>query len=145
MSAERQFVDTNVLVYAHDRSAGAKHRRARALLADLWDSQAGCLSIQVLQEFYVNITRKVARPLDPADARQIVADLGHWHIHSPTVNAVLDAITLQQRHGLSFWDAMIVTSAIQLGCAIVWSEDLNAGQDYDGARVANPFLQNKDG
>ena len=111
----------------------------RALLAELWDSQAGCLSIQVLQEFYVNITRKVARPLEPTDARQIVADLGHWRVHSPTVNDVLEAIALQQRHGLSFWDAMIVTSAIQLGCATVWSEDLNAGQAYDGARVANPF------
>jgi predicted nucleic acid-binding protein len=139
MSAECQFVDTNVLVYAHDRSAGAKHTRARALLAELWDSQAGCLSIQVLQEFYVNITRKVARPLDPMEARQIVADLGHWRVHLPTVTDVLDAITLQQRHGLSFWDAMIVTSAIRLGCAIVWSEDLNAGQDYAGARVVNPF------
>jgi predicted nucleic acid-binding protein len=139
MSAERQFVDTNVLVYAHDRSAGAKHLRARALLAELWDSQTGCLSIQVLQEFYVNITRKVARPLAPAEARQIVADLGQWHIHSPTVTAVLDAIAFQQRYDLSFWDAMIVTSAIQLGCSIVWSEDLNAGQDYGGASVVNPF------
>lgn len=141
MSAERQFVDTNVLVYAHDRSAGAKQARAHALLAELWDNQAGCLSIQVLQEFYVNITRKVAHPLDPATARQIVADLGHWHVHSPTVNEVLDAITLQQRHGLSFWDALIVTSAIQLGCSLIWSEDLNAGQDYDGTRVVNPFTQ----
>ena len=111
----------------------------RALLAELWDSQAGCLSIQVLQAFYMNITRKVARSLEPTDARQIVADLSHWRVHSPTVNDVLEAIALQQRHGLSFWDAMIVTSAIQLGCATVWSEDLNAGQDYDGARVANPF------
>jgi predicted nucleic acid-binding protein len=81
MSAERQFVDTNVLIYAHDRSAAAKHGRAHALLTGLWDNQAGCLSIQVLQEFYVNITRKVARPLDYATARQIVADLGSWRIH----------------------------------------------------------------
>lgn len=141
MSAERQFIDTNVLIYAHDRSAGAKQVRARALLAELWNSQAGCLSIQVLQEFYVNITRKVAHPLDPVGARQIVADLGHWRVHSPTVADVLDASTLQQRYGLSFWDAMIVTSAIQLGCSTVWSEDLNAGQDYDGTRVVNPFTQ----
>ena len=141
MNAERHFVDTNVLVYAHDRSAGAKHARARALLADLWNSQAGCLSIQVLQEFYVNITRKVAHPLDPATAQQIIADLGHWRVHSPTVDDVLSAITLQQQHSLSFWDAMMVTSAIQLGCAVVWSEDLNAGQDYHGTRIANPFTQ----
>ena len=130
MRLDRQFAECQ---------AQAKTARARALLAELWDSQAGCLSIQVLQEFYVNSTRKVARPLEPTDARQIVADLGHWRVHSPTVNDVLEAIALQQRHGLSFWDAMIVTSAIQLGCATLWSEDLNAGQDYDGARVANPF------
>jgi len=145
MSAERQFFDANVLVNAHVRSAGAKHRRARVLLADLWNNKAGCLSIQVLQEFYVNITRQVARPLDPADACQIVADLGHWRLHSPTVNDVLEAVRLQQRYGLSFWDALIVTSAIQLSCSTVWSEDLNAGQDYDGARVVNPFTQTASG
>ncbi|HZY46016.1 MAG TPA: PIN domain-containing protein, partial [Anaerolineae bacterium] len=116
MNDKRQFVDTNILVYAHDSSAGAKHIRARALLAELWRSNTGCLSIQVLQEFYVNITRKVARPLDQDTARQIIVDLGRWTVHSPTVNEVVEAIALQERHTLSFWDAMIVTSAIHLGC-----------------------------
>jgi predicted nucleic acid-binding protein len=140
MSANRQFIDTNVLIYAHDQSAGAKHLRARALLTELWNDNNGCLSIQVLQEFFVNITRKVARPLDADTARQIVADLGCWTVQTPTVADVLDAITLQQRYQLSFWDAMIVTSAIQLKCDILWSEDLSDGQTYGSLRVTNPFI-----
>jgi predicted nucleic acid-binding protein len=139
MSDKPQFVDTNVLIYAHDRSAGTKYERARALLTELWESGDGCLSIQVLQEFYVSITRKVARPLSPDAARQIVADLGRWRIHSPTVDDVLNAIALQKRYVLSFWDAMVLASAIQMGCPVLWSEDLNDGQEYDSTRIVNPF------
>lgn len=135
----RTFVDTNILVYAHDRSAGAKHDRARELIQSLWDDGTGCLSMQVLQEFYVNITRKVPKPLAPQSAAEIIADLAAWEVHAPTPNNLLDAIRLQQRYGLSFWDAMILTSARQLGCAIVWSEDLNDGQRYDDVVVVNPL------
>lgn len=134
-----QFVDTNVLIYAHDISAGAKYARARELLGQLWDSAEGCLSIQVLQEFYVNVTRKVARPLTPEAAAQIIADLSVWQVHRPGVDDVLDAIGLQGRYQLSFWDAMVISSAIQLGCQTVWSEDLNPGQAYDQVTVLNPF------
>ena len=134
-----QFVDTNVLIYAHDRSAGPKHARAREMVQELWRSGAGCLSIQVLQEFYVNVTQKVARPLAPELAAQIVRDLGTWQVHSPGVADVLDAIRLQARYRLSFWDAMVVTSAIQVGCHTLWSEDLNPGQVYDQVTVASPF------
>jgi predicted nucleic acid-binding protein len=135
----RQFVDTNILVYAHDRSAGDKHVRARDLLRGLWQSGEGCLSIQVLQEFYVNVTQKVPNPLTPAVASRLVADLGVWRVHRPGVEDILDAIRLQQRYQLSFWDAMIVASAIRLHCQSIWSEDLNPGQDYGGVRVLNPF------
>ena len=134
-----QFIDTNILVYAHDRSAGDKHVRARDLLRDLWQSGEGCLSIQVLQEFYVNVTQKVAKPLAPAVASRLVSDLGVWRVHRPGVEDILDAIRLQQRYQISFWDAMIVASAIQLRCQSIWSEDLNPGQDYGGGRVVNPF------
>jgi predicted nucleic acid-binding protein len=134
-----QFVDTNILIYAHDRSAGDKHTRARDLIRALWQSGKGCLSIQVLQEFYVNVTQKVVKPLVPDVAAQIVADLAAWHVHQPGVEDVLDAIRLQERYQTSFWDAMIIASAIQLGCRTVWSEDLNAGQDYDSVTVASPF------
>lgn len=134
-----QFIDTNVLVYGHDKSAGAKHELAKALLQQLWESEQGCLSIQVLQEFYVTITRKVAKPLSAEEASQIIASLGTWRVHSPTVNDVQEAITIQARYGISFWDAMIIRSAVCLGCNSVWSEDLNAGQRYGAATVLNPF------
>lgn len=134
-----QFVDTNVLIYAHDRSAGAKHDRARALMVKLWEDRAGCLSIQVLQEFYVNATRKVAQPISPEQAAQIIADLAVWQVHQPEVSDVLEAIRLQASQQLSFWDAMILASARRLGCEVLWSEDLNTGQDYEGVVVRNPF------
>ncbi len=139
MSDDLQFVDTNILIYAHDKSAGTKHERARALLESLWENDNGCLSIQVLQEFYINVTRKIARPLDSESAKSIVADLGQWTTHAPNVDDVLEAITVQQRYGLSFWDAMILASAARLGCGVLWSEDLNDGQEYDGVKVVNPF------
>lgn len=134
-----QFIDTNVLIYAHDRSAGEKHSRARDLIQELWQSGDGCLSLQVLQEFYVNVTQKVAQPLTPDLAARIIADLATWHVHRPGVQDLLDAIALQRRYTISFWDAMVVTSAILLGCQRIWSEDLNPGQLYDGVRVVNPF------
>ena len=134
-----QFLDTNILVYAHDRSAGARQVRAEELIRELWESGTGCLSIQVLQEFYVAATRKVSKPVSSEKAVQIIAELSVWHVHRPGPADVLDAIRLQQRYQISFWDAMIITSAVQMGCRTVWSEDLNPGQDYGGTRVVSPF------
>lgn len=140
VEAVRQFVDTNVLVYAHDASAGTKHARAAELIKELWNSGTGCLSIQVLQEFYVSVTRKVPKPLDGATAAQLVSDLAQWTVHVPDVGDVVAAVEVHQRNAISFWDAMIIRSAAALGCAIVWSEDLNSGQVYQDVRVVNPFL-----
>ncbi len=134
-----EFLDTNVLLYAHDVTAGTKRERAMALVTGLWESSNGCLSVQVFQEFYVNITRKVKKPLDSSAAYQIIADLSHWRVHVPNTTDVLEAIRIQQRNQISFWDAMIVASAAQLGCGVIWSEDLNPGQVYEGIRVLNPF------
>jgi predicted nucleic acid-binding protein len=140
MSAEasRQFVDTNILIYAYDRSAGDRHNRARALVAELWRAQRGCLSVQVLQEFYVVGARKLIE-IAPSDLRVILADLARWQLHAPAAADVLAAADLHDRYQVSFWDAMILQSALRLGCPIVWSEDLNAGQLYQGVRVINPF------
>ena len=138
-----QFVDTNVLIYAHDVSAGQKHDRARQLIRDLWQSGQGCLSVQVLQEFYVNVTQKVAKPLSAEVAAQIIADLSVWEVHCPRVEDVLNAVRLQKRYQTSFWDAMILASAVQLGCQVLWSEDLNPGQTYDRVEVQNPFLADR--
>jgi predicted nucleic acid-binding protein len=140
MSGNRQFVDTNVFVYAHDVTAGDKHIRARALLEGLWVTREGCLSVQVLQEFFVTTTRKIPKPLDAAAAARIIDDLAHWHVHAPSAADVLAAIDLHQRTGASFWDAMILRSAKELGCETLHSEDLNPGQAYEGVQVRNPFL-----
>ena len=134
-----QFVDTNTLVYAHDISAGEKHTLAKEIVQHLWESESGCLSIQVLQEFYVATTVKVKRSLDSETAAQIIRNLSYWKIHVPEAGDVLGAIDLQRREGISFWDAMILWSAKQLGCNELLSEDLNPGQTYDGVRVINPF------
>jgi predicted nucleic acid-binding protein len=136
---EFHFVDTNILVYAHDVSAGKKHQQARDLLQALWEARTGGVSVQVLQEFYVAVTQKVPDPLRSEEAARIVADLGTWRVHSPSAPDVLAAIDLQLRHRISFWDAMILQSAIQLGSTVLLSEDLNPGQIYDGVRVRNPF------
>jgi predicted nucleic acid-binding protein len=136
---ELEFVDSNVIVYAHDASSAAKSERAATLLHDLWTSGRGCLSIQVLQEFFVTVTRKVPRPLDATRAAQIVADLARWRVHSPRPEDVLEAIEIHRRSRLAFWDALIVRSALQLGCSVVWSEDLHAGRVHPGVTVRNPF------
>ncbi|MGD8605606.1 MAG: PIN domain-containing protein [Anaerolineales bacterium] len=143
MSADNApiFVDTNILVYAYDQSAGDKRTRARALMDQLWSDMNGCLSLQVLQEFYVAVTHKVPRPLKPQEAADIVRDYAFWQIHAPIAEDLLGAVELQQRHQMSFWDAMILWSAGQLGCKILWSEDLSDSREYDGVRVVNPFQE----
>lgn len=140
MSGNRQFVDTNVLVYAYDVTAGDKHSLARVLMEELWTAREGCLSVQVLQEFFVTTTRKIPKPLDAPAAARIIGDLAHWHVHTPAAGDVLAAIEIHQRTGASFWDAMILRSAKELGCGTLHSGDLNPGQAYEGVRVSNPFL-----
>jgi predicted nucleic acid-binding protein len=135
------FVDTNVLIYAYDRTAGEKRSRARSLIDMLWMDVRGCISLQVLQEFYVTVTTKIPRPLRAEDAAEIVRDLSYWRLHTPVAEDVLGAIDLQQRQRTSFWDAMILWSALQLGCDMIWSEDLGQGQRYDGVKVVNPFSE----
>jgi predicted nucleic acid-binding protein len=140
-----QFVDSNVLIYAYDATAGVKHERAKALVAKLWESRYGCLSIPVLQEFYVTVTRKVAHPLAGDVAAEVVSDLAAWRVHAPVVEDVNQAIATHRRHEISFWDAMVIRSAAQLGCKTLWSEDLNSGQVYEGVRVINPFAEPEKG
>jgi predicted nucleic acid-binding protein len=106
-----------------------------------WESETGCLSIQVLQEFYVTVTCKITPPLEHAIARQIVADLAQWRYHTPEAGDILQAIDFQQEYQLSFWDALIVQSATRLGCKQLYSEDLSDGQRYGDVRVINPFIR----
>ena len=140
MSADRplgEFVDTNILIYAFDRSAGDKHRIAVDLMTRLWTDRRGCISLQVLQEFYVAGTRKLKLPTDEAASQ--VRRLGLWRVHRPLVDDILAAIELHQRHSVSFWDALILRSAQASQCSVLWSEDLQNGQRWGNLEVRNPF------
>jgi predicted nucleic acid-binding protein len=143
MAAEhaRQFVDANVLVYAYDASAGRKKIAAEELLARLWEAGDGCLSVQVLQEFFVTVTAKVAEPLSVDEAADRVREFGAWTVFAPAANDVLRAIELHKQNKLNFWDAMIVHAAAELGCDVLWSEDLSDGQTIRGVRIENPFAR----
>jgi len=137
-ASEYQFLDTNILIYAYDSQAETKAGKSQQLMDELWRLKRGCISIQVLQEFYAGATGKIH--LESKIAADIVAELSAWKTHSPSAKDVLRAIEIQQRYGISFWDALIVNSASQSGCAILWTEDLSNGQVYEGVQVRNPFI-----
>jgi predicted nucleic acid-binding protein len=141
MSVERpgEFVDSNVLVYAHSRASAEKREKASELLDRLWVSGGGSLSIQVLQEFFVVITRKVPQPLSIGEAAQIVEYYSRWAVHSPEPKDLAAAIDIHKRLQVSFWDAMIIHSARRLNCRVLWTEDLSDGQSYAGVTVRHPF------
>jgi predicted nucleic acid-binding protein len=138
MSA-KYFVDTNILMYAHDTSAGAKHDRAEALLEELWRDRTGVVSTQVLQELSVNLRRKAGRPLDVKATREIVADYLTWQVVVNGGESILDALELEARYQISFWDALVVQAAQASGAEVLYSEDLSDGQTYGSVRVINPL------
>lgn len=142
MTAEgKEFVDTNIFVYAYNSTNKIKQAAAANLLIHLWESRNGCLSIQVMQEFYVTVVQKIANPLSFEAASQIIADLSNWHHHIPETNDVLEAIKIHKRNQISFWDAMIVNSAKKMNCKMIWTEDLNHNQTYEEIKVINPFSE----
>lgn len=136
---DKCFVDTNVLVYAHDAGAGNKHEKAMELLEFLWHHRRGVISTQVIQEFYVNVRRKAKNPITAAEARQLVEDYLTWEVVANDGASILDALGLEERYGISFWDALIVQAAQRAGTARLYSEDLGAGQRYGPVEVVNPF------
>ena len=145
MNAEpqREFVDANVLVYAFDSSAARKQPTAQALLERLRENNTGCLSVQVLQEFFVTVTKKVAKPLSVEDATARIRELATWRVFAPTADDVLAAIGLHTQAKIGFWDAMIVLAAAESGCDVLWTEDLTDGQTLRGVRIRNPFADHE--
>jgi predicted nucleic acid-binding protein len=139
--SDRYFVDTNILMYAHDKSTGRKHTRARALLDELWLHRSGVISTQVLQELAVSLRRKAGRPLDAKITREIVADYLTWHVVVNTADSILGALELEERYRISFWDALVVHAAQASGAEVLYSEDLADGQDYGGVTVVNPLAE----
>lgn len=135
---DKTFVDTNVLIYAHDMDAKEKHETAKTALQELWSARTGMLSMQVLQEFYVNVTRKISRPISKESARLVVGTYATWCVDTSPAE-ISSAFRIEDEAHIGFWDALIVASAIKSGASRILSEDLNAGQVMSGVRVENPF------
>jgi predicted nucleic acid-binding protein len=139
MSGDNVFVDTNILVYAYDISAGIRHETAKKLLAGLWNSGLGVISTQVLQEFYVTVTRKLPKAIDSKIAKEIVTDLLEWEVVTIEGPMILDAIELSQKHSFSFWDSLIIAAAEKADCTLLLSEDLSSGTSIGKIKIKNPF------
>ena len=137
--AQKYFVDTNILIYAHDRSAGVKHDRARRAVEELWNSGEGVLSTQVLQELCINLRRKVAKPLPVDEVRQLIEDYLSWEVVVNTPESVLQALEIEVRHKISFWDALVLQAAESAGAEVLYSEDLATGHHYGTIQVVNPL------
>jgi len=137
MSA-RSFFDTNILIYADDKSAPAKQRRALDLLAAHRRAGTGVVSMQVLQEYFVTVTRKLG--VDARVARRKVELLAEFDVAAPDVPDILAAIDLHRLHEFSFWDCLVIRSAKQSGCSVLLTEDLQESREVDGVRIVNPFV-----
>jgi predicted nucleic acid-binding protein len=133
----RSFFDTNVLIYADDKAAPAKQRRALDLVAEHRRAGTGVVSLQVLQEYFVTITRKLR--VDQRIARRKVELLAEFDVAVTDVTDILAAIDLHFLHGFSFWDALVMRSAMQAGCSVLLTEDMQETREIDGVRIVNPF------
>lgn len=134
----KTFVDTNILIYAHDIDAGRKHQTAKQVLHQLWTERSGLLSTQILQEFYINATRKISPPLAPISARSVVNVYASWCIEN-SLTDISNAFLIEDEAHIAFWDALVIASAARGGAVRVLSEDLNSGQIIMGVRIENPF------
>ncbi len=139
MRGDKTFLDTNVLLYAFDVESEGKHPTARKTVEDLWRSGTGILSTQVLQEFYVNVTKKIARPVPPRAAKDIVLDFLKWKVVVNDGASLIGAIDIQVEYGYSFWDALIIQAAMDGGATLLLSEDLTDGQRIKDLTIRNPF------
>lgn len=136
----KTFVDTNVLIYAHDVDAGGKREIAQSLLRELWRDRNGVLSMQVLQEFYVNAVRKIASPISKSQARAIISNYSPWCVETGWGDLPA-AFQIEDEAHVGFWDALIIASALKSGAARLLTEDLNPGQVVRGLRIENPFAE----
>lgn len=137
--SDRYFVDTNILMYAHDAASGDKHQQAKALVERLWETRAGVVSTQVLQELAVNLRKKAKKTLDAKTTREIVSEYLAWQVVVNGGDSILEALDLEARYQLSFWDALVIQAANASGSTILYSEDLSDGQRYGAVQVVNPF------
>ncbi len=135
---ERTFFDTNILLYADDARFAAKQRRAMELILRHREENSAVLSLQVLQEYFSNSTRKLG--LDPAEAHRKVEIYSRFQLVEPRLADVLEAIEINRLYRMNYWDAMVLHCAVMSGCRTILTEDLQHGQVIKGVRIVNPFL-----
>jgi predicted nucleic acid-binding protein len=138
--SDRLFVDTNVVVYLFDTDAPAKRQRAREIFETRGREGQLVLSTQVLQEFFVSVTRKLEHPLPVEEAEAAAKELATLDVVEVEVPMVLRAISLSRRHTLSLWDALIVEAARYRGCTRLLSEDMQDGRQFGDLTIENPFV-----
>lgn len=141
MPEDKVFLDTNIIVYAYDKSSGKKHEIARQVMINLWNSGLGILSTQVLQEFFVTVTRKIPKRLDINLAKEIVKDLLKWEVVVNDGDGILEAIDIHVEHKYSFWDSMIIQAALSSSATLLLSEDLPDGVIINRLTIKNPFIE----
>ncbi|MCJ7582994.1 MAG: PIN domain-containing protein [Candidatus Aminicenantes bacterium] len=138
---DKIFLDTNIIVYAHDRSSEDKHAVAKEIMNYLWENRKGVISVQVLQEFYVCVTKKILKPMLIKNARVILEYLSTWDVVANDKYLTLKAIDVQERYRFSFWDSLIIQAAIQGQACTLLSEDLPSGQVVKDLKILNPFTE----
>jgi predicted nucleic acid-binding protein len=137
---DKIFLDTNFLIYAHDIDAGIKHDLALSIIEKIWEEETGIISTQVIQEFYVNVTRKIPNPITPVQGRGIILNYFSWQVETVEPHTILSASEIEEKYVLSFWDSLIIATASQSEAVKILTEDLNHGQTIEGVLIENPFL-----
>jgi predicted nucleic acid-binding protein len=137
---DKVFLDTNILIYAHDIDAGLKHDVALSIIEKIWEEETGIISTQIIQEFYVNVTRKIPNPITPVQARGIILNYFSWQVEGVEPHTILSASEIEEKYVLSFWDSLIIATASQSEAVKILTEDLNHGQTIEGVLIENPFL-----
>ena len=133
------FLDTNILVYAYDLDEKSKRQTAKAILADCWNNRSGVISTQVLQEFYVTLTRKLSSKLPASEARDIVSDFLSWSIYQIAPKDICEASETEDQYGYTFWDSLVITAARNARAEVLYSEDMQDGQKLGDLKIINPF------
>ena len=141
--SDKVFVDTNIFVYAHDLDSGEKHKIANRLILELWESRSAFISTQVIQELYVTLTKKIPHPLEGPTVRRMISSYLSWEVVINDPKIILQAGEIEESYKISFWDALIVSSAFSGNAEAILTEDLNHGQRIEGILVRNPFIESQ--
>jgi len=139
--AGKIFLDTNIFIYAHNLDAGVKYEKGSRVIKDIWEKGNGIISTQVLQEFYVHLTKNIADPLSPTVARNLARNYLSWEVVHTGPETIFHASEIEEQYGLSFWDSLIVSAASEAKAEKIFTENWIHGQMIEGMLIENPFIK----